>query len=170
MLKNGEVLIVGGETWGQAPASAELYDPTTGAFRLTGSTTVARQYNSATLLPSGKVLIAGGMEVDMSMSYASAEIYDPATGKFTRTGSMTEGRQMQAATALADGRVLITGGGHDTSAEIYDPSSGTFATTGSLVEDLEGGSATLLQDGRVLVAGGFSGDGGATADAELFTP
>jgi hypothetical protein len=66
--------------------------------------------------------------------------------------------------------VLIAGGGHDGSAEIYAPASGTFAATGSLVEDLDGGTATLLEDSRVLVAGGFLGDGGATADAELYWP
>jgi hypothetical protein len=51
----------------------ELYDPATGAFTATGSMTTMRVQPTATLLQNGKVLIAGGH--DLAVSLASAELY-----------------------------------------------------------------------------------------------
>jgi hypothetical protein len=55
---------------------------TPGTFSATGSMTVPRAFHTATLLPNGKVLIAGG-------GTAVLELYDPSTGTFTATGAMT---------------------------------------------------------------------------------
>jgi hypothetical protein len=92
-----KVLIVGGNiTTGDRVA--ELYDPGTGSFTDTGSTTIVRSGHTATLLKAGplagQVLIAGGSDS------ASAELYNPATGMFTRTGDMTAARTSHTATAL----------------------------------------------------------------------
>jgi hypothetical protein len=71
LLPTGKVLIAGGSqlTPGALPsalfiASAELYDPSNGAFTATGDMTTARSGHSATLLPDGKVLIAGGFSTN----------------------------------------------------------------------------------------------------------
>src|ERR1700733_10569786 len=112
-----------------------------------------RYFHTATLLPNGMVLVAGGVHWPDAPLLASAELYDPATGIFTATGSMTTGRAQHSAILLADGRVFIAGGTGDRSTETYDPSIGAFTSTGDMIsQPYAPGSATLLQDGRVFIA------------------
>jgi len=154
-----------------SPTPAPTLVPTlspTGTFVATGSMTQPRMDATATLLPDGKVLVAGGSVVPVSQVVASAELYDPSTHKFTRTGSMATARSNAAATLLANGRVLIVGGDGcrnlatcpepDSlkSAELYDPTTGRFTPTGSMSEARANATAILLPDGRVLVLSGGS--------------
>jgi hypothetical protein len=85
------------------------------------------------LLPSGKVLVAGGFNVGYP---SSAELYDPATGLWMATGSLGTGRQLHTATLLPSGKVLVAGGltagNVVSSAELYDPATGSWSSTGSL--------------------------------------
>ena len=135
-------------------------------FRVASAMTAARTNHTATLMPDGTVLIAGGTGL------ATAEIYDPSTGKFTATkGSMSVARALHTATLLGNGKVLIVGGLDSAAlatAELFDPSTGMFTlTTGSLSEARSAHNATLLSsgtNGKVLVTGGGS------ATAELFDP
>ena len=115
-LPDGRILVVGGtNTTGVDGAAsifyetAEIYDPATGTWSATGSlTTGGRALHTASPLPGGRILIAGGWNGSAALS--SAEIYDPATGAFSATGSMTTARANHRQTVLFDGRVLITGG------------------------------------------------------------
>jgi hypothetical protein len=136
-----------------------------------GTMNVARFAQTATLLTSGKILLAGGSGSPNVPE--SAELYDPSTGIFSLTGSLTTARSNQTATLLNDGTVLIVGGwnGNDFSAaaEVYDPSAGTFMPTGSLSVARSNHTATLLHDGTVLIAGGSS-DNGEIAISELYIP
>jgi len=173
LLPNGKVLIAGGMLRNQNfYRSAELYDPATGKFQLTGEMTMARVGHIAQLLPSGKVLIAGGWVGRGSTD--SAELYDPATGTFTAISKMTGRRGRPTATLLANGDVLIAGGGdHDSpggiaSAEIFRVSTHTFEPVGSMHHARIAHTATLLNDGRVLIAGGRGED--VTSSAELYDP
>jgi len=173
LLPNGKVLIAGGYDAGMPNhtlASAELYDPSTGKFTPTGSMTTARgQWQTATLLTNGKVLIAGGFDKS-EQPLASAELYDPSTGMFTPTGSMASAEVWRPATLLADGRVFVAGAAN---AEIYDPATGTFTSIGAYTTLAWWGSATTLPDGRVLLTGCVDwAPGTATGrpGAKLFDP
>jgi len=175
LLPNGNVLIAGGFSClhfipaGCALASAEVYDRATGSFASTGAMTVSRGGHSATLLPNGKVLIAGGSSTGNSLA-TSADTYDQLTGKFTPTGAMSVARSLHTATLLPNGKVLIAGGfGYPAAAELYDPATGTFSVTGSMITPRMEHTATLLPNGKVLIAGGV-GTLGYLATAELYDP
>src|SRR5579863_8031212 len=131
-----------------------------------------RSGHSATLLPNGKVLIAGGMRRNQDF-YKSAELYDPATGKFQPTGELSLERVGHSAVLLRSGRVLIAGGwiGHGAtdSAELYDPATGKFASISKMTAQRGRPTATLLENGDVLIAGGADHDTpGGVATAEIF--
>src|SRR5215475_4657920 len=61
LLRDGRVLVVGGNSLNSVQASAELYDPVTGRWTVTGSLPAPRWRHTATLLPDGTVLVAGGI-------------------------------------------------------------------------------------------------------------
>ncbi|MDP3911584.1 MAG: kelch repeat-containing protein [Gemmatimonadales bacterium] len=165
LLLDGRVLVVGGSG---APQSAELYDPSTGSFTATaggateGTTNAPRVVHSATLLPDGRVLIAGGQTPGTSppQSIVQAEIYDPETDAFTPIVDLTEARAGHGAALLADGTVLIAGGrsaagGCLASAEVFHPESGIFTLTGAMSIGrcgLQWNNLTVLPDGTAFVA------------------
>src|SRR5258708_12048151 len=108
LLTNGKVLMAGG---GQAAdpvqpvpypqrvlASAELYDPSSGTFTRTGDMTSPRIGHTATLLPDGRVLMAGGLNPSANAPN-SAELYYPASGTFAPARDLIHGRRSHAPTS-----------------------------------------------------------------------
>jgi len=162
VLLDGRVLAVGG-------AGGELFDPPTATWASIGPMVTPRTLNTATLLRSGKVLLAGGQAAS-GFALASAEIYDPATRTFSPARSMASARSEHVAVLLADGRVLVAGGGPTPTAavEIYDPASDTWAPAASMSTARLAYRATLLSNGRVLVTGGWNGD--SLDSAERYDP
>ncbi len=142
----------------------------------------SRAYQSETLLPNGKVLLAGGTNDLFGLTpMAGADLYNPASGLLNPTGAMVTARYAHTATLLNNGKVLIVGGfvanktDGTASAELYDPAAGTFAATAGTLHYPRGGhSATLLPSGEVLIVGGYSGKTNVLANypstCEIYNP
>src|SRR6266478_5355031 len=159
LLANSTVLVAGGrDAAGQPLASAEIYDPATGAYTLLASPLPAPVWgHTASRLSDGTVLIAGGTG-DGGLPVAAVQLFDPATDTFTALDPMSTPRGRHTATLLRDGRVLVAGGSNTSGAlnfaELYDPTAGTVSPAGPLNVPRTLASAALLLDGTVLVAGG----------------
>ncbi|HEX8683023.1 MAG TPA: kelch repeat-containing protein, partial [Ardenticatenaceae bacterium] len=164
-------------------AHAEPLAPTT--YTITGTHSVgegalfrhqpnlryARVAHTATLLPDGKVLIAGGGTTAVTNT---TELYDPTTESFTPTNNLLSGRSYHTATLLPNGKVLIAGGVQSPAyAELYDPATGTFTPTGNKMHPRYQHTATLLEDGRVLIVGGRAAAANVRenmAETEIYDP
>ncbi|MGC4001518.1 MAG: kelch repeat-containing protein [Anaeromyxobacter sp.] len=172
-LPTGKILIAGGRgsVAGTPLATAELYDPTTGAVAATGPLTTARAEATATLLADGRVLVAGGHGA-AGAPLASAELYDPVAGTFSAAGSLTSARAGHTTTRLSSGVVLAAGGQGASaplaSVEAYNPATNLWTAAPDLAAARVNHTATLLPSGALLIAGG---EGGVpSVSAERYTP
>ncbi len=127
---------------------------------------------TATLLPNGKLLVAGG--VNGSGPVASAQLYNPASETWEDTGDLHSARYWHTATLLPNGMVFVAGGqgGSEilSSAELYDPSNGVWTVTIGMSTARFNHMATRLTSGQLLLAGGMDSAGTPTASAELIQP
>jgi hypothetical protein len=173
LLNTGKVLIIGPDS-SESPFfatkyAAELYDPLTGAFTLTGAPTEEHSTAVPVLIPSGKVLIG---------DLCNFELYDPASGIFSALPKtwgcpVHDTLGVIGATLLADGKVLLLG--IENKSTVLDPSTGTASSIGGIADSNQ--HATLLPDQTVLISGGercllddplcFNY---AVADADIFDP
>ena len=154
---------------------AEIYDPATDIWEVTGAIHDARFVHTATMLADGSVLIAGG--TSGRQFFDTTEIYDPSSGRWTRAGRMSTDRYGHTATRLANGEVLVVGGynGKNTARvdvftrDAASAEGGRWRRAASLRRARDRHTATLLPSGEVLVAGGFS-SGEALASVEIYDP
>ena len=112
-LSDGRVLVAGLAGGNGIPNQTEIYDPKAGGFSDAGEMMIGRALATATLLPGGQVLIAGGCACSggLGKRVDSAELFDPRTAKFSWAGgAMTTTRTGHSATLLNNGLVLIAGG------------------------------------------------------------
>jgi hypothetical protein len=170
------VLVVGGMAdGGGSLAAVELFDPAHNSAQEIGSLAAARSGHTATLLPDGRVIVAGGYDGEY---LASMEGLDPSSDRWRSAGTLTEGRSGHTATVLPNGKILFIGGvgrgwSFLRSAELYDPTTGRSEPVGPMSTTRESHTATLLDDGRVLVIGGHNGrrqNMEVYASAEIFDP
>jgi hypothetical protein len=177
LLANGKVLVAGGRNTADGTGTTyltrvEVFDPATSSWSLTTALTATRAHHTATLLPNGKVLLAGGM--NGSGYLTGCVLYDPVPGTWAATGGFAAPRAHHTATLLPEGKVLVTGGNNSvsylTATELYDPATGTWSASGAMATARRGHTATLLPDGKVLLAGGASGTTTYAPAAEFYDP
>jgi len=190
-LQDGRVLVTGGS--GDADLyfglpNADLYDPIAGTWSHTMDLHVPRYGHSATPLPDGRVLVAGGDSLKSEDFWLhgnssfpannSAELYDPSAGSWITVGNLAAGRSGHTATLLPNGEVLVAGGYTFTppnsgvitkSSERYDASGAVWLAADDLNAAWAARTATLLSNGKVPVVGGY-GAGGILNSAELYGP
>ena len=181
LLPSGKALLAGGcsrRLCGTLNPGAEVWNPATGTWTATGTmlgdpaTGNSPEHASAVLLPSGDVLVAGGVNYS-----AVAQLWNPSTGTWRATGPMRAPRESFTLTTLASGLVLAAGGCDyyycETvvgSSELYHPAIGTWTATGTMVQARYGHAATRLSTGQVQVSGGTTADGTAATVTELYNP
>jgi len=162
LLQDGRVLAARGSNDGDLASvlsSAEVYDPSSGAWSAVEDSCCGSVMHTATLLPDGTVLVAGGYPAGLPFS----ELFDPATQTWSRTGDMLTPRYSHAATLLLNGNVLVSGGEYWSlrgyvnvgSTEVFSRSTAAWTSSADLNDARIDHTATLLQDGTVLVVGGF---------------
>ncbi|MBN1204611.1 MAG: PKD domain-containing protein [Myxococcaceae bacterium] len=151
-----------------APLSVTLTGPAcpTPAWMNTGTLVSSRRSHTATVLSSGKVLVAGGGD--------GAELYDPALRLWQPVSYLIAYRSSHAAVLLPSGKVLVTGGQSSgsqglASAELYDPNTQRWTAVAPMLQGRYGHAATVLPSGKVLVTGGISSTGDLSS-AELYDP
>ncbi len=134
-----------------------------------------RAVHTATLLPSGEVLVAGGCTVDsceLDARGATTELFDPRTNSFRAGPRLAVPRDGHAAVAFPGGGVLVLGGwtpsGVTATAERFDGTR--FVTTGRMRMARGSPTATTLRNGRVLVTGGEGVGNRKLRSAELYDP
>ena len=146
-------------SWADAAvAYPAVLDP---RWTTTGSMTIARQEHTATLLSTGRVLVAGGRSsTTATTSLASAELFDRTSGTWAATASMTGARRLHTAVAArhhraagtTSGKVLIAGGINGTTtvatAQLYSATAGTWVAAANLNAARHGHTATVLDNGK----------------------
>jgi hypothetical protein len=152
LMPDGRVLVAGGYSTSGTRPLHEVYDPSTGTWTTLSPTTPGpvpfRRGNTATLLPSGKVLIAGGTN---SLSSAESEVYDPMTRTWSHVGNLALTTNFAGAVLLQDGTVLIMGGSGSTSARVYED-TGSAAAWRPEIDSLA--PSTAMEPGTVFTVSG----------------
>lgn len=141
LLPNGNVLVAGGvsslydsntQSDTDTVTTAEIYNPATHTWTVTGGLNASRANAATTLLQNGKVLTVGGYNKtgqSTSNTYlTSAELYDPTTGKWSLTTSIpVVSFKSTTPATLVNGDVLISD-----AAQFYAASTATWTATGAL--------------------------------------
>jgi len=161
-LSDDAVLVLGGYTGFGYSDDSEIYDVINDVWAPSGRLTVSRSDSTATLLPDGSVLAAGGWNVN------HGDRWSPLNDTWAVTSSYAVPLWGgETATLLPNGWVLVAGGDKDASAQVYMATAGVWAATSPMNVARLNHAATLLPSGAVLVTGG-QGSTGASASAEVY--
>ncbi|MFO0755310.1 MAG: DNRLRE domain-containing protein [Byssovorax sp.] len=177
-LADGRVLITGNNSGNNTTTQqmgADIYNPATNTWSpaATGYMKSARYWHVSGLLPSGKVIIAGGGTGFNGYS-SSAEVYDPVANTFTTVASMGTARAQASSMIMPDGTFLVAGGysGSATLAttQRYDGTTNTWIASGSMLNPHYGASTAMLPGNYVLVAAGNGGLNSYSSLTDQYSP
>lgn len=165
LLKSGLVLSAGGISCSNCNVqtnTAEVYDPTSGQWTAVAPMNQTRANHTATLLPDGRILVAGGIGNSGSTIFATGEIYDPATGSWTEIGGMSSGHSRHAAALAANGTVIVAGGANQqfnytAAVDIFNPATNQWSTGASMPSARGNFTIVPLATGKILFPGGDNG-------------
>lgn len=204
-LQDGRFLVTGGiqgpygsgsNFYTKVLRSAEIYDPVSGTWSAAANMIHYRAAATATLLPDGRVLVAGGTEGNNAHDVAdvadllgtalkTTEIYNPTSNTWTAGPNMNEPKAGAMAVTLNDGRWLVAGGithisvfgipipDFSAGMQIYNPGTGAWSNATNMRSKRALGGITLLQNGKVYFAGGAGGDIfniGPIRNTEIYNP
>ena len=184
LLADGSVFVFGGSptlSRYSVAGTDQIYDPTRNAWSDAAPIPEARLDPTVTLLKTGNVLVAGGVDVHET-PLRSAYLFDPKQNSWARVADMNVARSAASALRLDDGRVLVVGGAAGwtgsggpapasiAGAEVFDPSTASWSTahplpSGGVIKP----SLLLLRGGEVLAAGGSS-QNSSVNQAAIFNP
>ncbi|MFM2125539.1 MAG: hypothetical protein RL328_1990, partial [Acidobacteriota bacterium] len=168
ILNDGRLLVSGGAVGN----SAEVFDPSSGRWSQVGGDVWSAQNHTATLLPGGQVLLAGG--VSGGAPSTSIVSFDPASDQLRiLVVPLMEGRTSHSAELLPDGRVLFAGGvgagGTLRTVELLNPTLPRIVPGPDLQTPRSAHGSLNLPDGRILVVGGTNGELDLD-NAEVYNP
>jgi N-acetylneuraminic acid mutarotase len=176
-LANGDVVLAGGETVSSGSASVtdvvERYSPTTESWSPIAHEPLGVADATASTLPNGSVLIAGGSTSADGSPTNATQLFDPAHNAWTTVGSLPVATLGASAVELASGQVLYAGGRTATTGAptatvaLFDSTTNQWTSVGSLLTGRAFASAIRLLDGSALITGGVTVSG-VTAASELY--
>jgi len=153
MLTNGNVL-----AW-PTGQDAFVWNPTTQTKTAVPATFGDLHCAAQTILADGRVLVAGGQDVQIHNGTTVTALFDPATGLWSQGAPMHYPRWYATTTTLPDGRVLVSsgdmpGGGRATIPEIYDPATNIWTEIPTATKDIGlYPQMFVLPNGKVFKAG-----------------
>jgi hypothetical protein len=176
LLSNGMVLVAGGcctsgsvagysEPVSEAWTSAELFNPATGTWTLTGSMINMHAFHTANVLSTGNALVEGGTSLQLPAGpevIGASEVYNPGTAVWTAVGNLNTARYAAASSLFTGDQVLVAGGDGGgccsglTSAELYATASQSWQATASMSVGAYSLASALLSTTESLVSGGYS--------------
>jgi large repetitive protein len=167
LMNNGKALILGSS----GSDVIEVYDPQTETFSVVSALSDRRVAHTATLMPDGKVLIAGGrygsgpnQGKPISATYLFNPNVTPPTNPWTILDVLNQPRYNHSAVLLPDGRVAVLGGQlgatGDTidAVELYNPAENMWRVVGTLLVERASHKTILSSKGKLVTFGGY-GDG-----------